>query len=1579
MKILVSARRTATRSLADWLQDLDWNDLATTLDVPPLTFDGLLEVAAQEMHCPTRDVDRAYASQLWMLTAGDPLLISMYLQDHSYATLSGTAPGIHGYFARMWRIQIADWSRQQLDTEKELTASVKLLNLLSRTLGPVTRNDLSTMLRELLPTGLHLESRLRKLDRWIVPEPINTAAGQQIAYTLTHPRLSEFFSGEMSLVEQDQMDQRIIKHCEDEFQRAMGGADPSTLSPYAVRWFGEHLVRLHSDDESLHRLIHPAWKNAWDAQGEGGFADDLHRAWQRADAALERASQPDETSALAVQRQTYYALVNSTMYSSATNIPTLLFPILLRSGSTQWGNRWVLAQLGLIGSNRKRGEVLAAIAPLLDESALRSCLAITLDIGDELVRVKTLTALLPHLSPRLMREALKVSIAFSQGKLRTTAIVALAPHLSGAVLTEALAEACAISQPFHRAHALGALIPFLPDGELQPAVDEALQAIRDARAISDRFWCIGDKKQHAFSCHFGPVFDSEDDTDEFPLPPLRDVVRRIAPYSSDDASRRILDMTMLTLKVSPWETDATDVNVIGSPVSADVANWALRAVAGTGDERVLEVIEWIARIADEFDAWSENVLQVANRLAPSERFRALVAVAHRAPQPMQLDLWRKAVPLLTELSPDVVSSGRLSSFIEDLPFELVSQVWELAEARSGSEFSIAVVPALASRSSRFTLSRALELLGDSGSNLGASESAKIALITRLASRLSPNDQVAALDILSTSGSVYSRDSALAVLVPFLDHNLLKETLCITQAIMSESSVSRDAFAAIAARLKDDLFDQALEVAKSAQNDSDKAGLLHALVPFLPLETISEALAIARSIGDELERYATLIEIESRLPADQQREDSIWQSIDSLLYALEREPVFVLGNQPPIFPGFAKFASVADRIPASQLERVLQSVKTLRNTALAEQIIETLAGRIPADKLEEMVEVMETVELDIDWEAGFRALSPYLSNDIVERTVLRHVKRDPLRRGLAICIVFLERLHPRTIRWICSELLSQCSGISDAEQRISAINTLGSSLSPSEASTALTAARTISAPRARTIALIHLVSLLPLDRRKAVVEEVSHSIPCLDGSDLRSLVGVMPELPRSLVEILLDADRKHNGPLGYPPLVLAGACRLPVLKRRHAFNEAAESCFANLLEDGSVETLVCLMKMTGRRRRFLLGERALAEINLYEGNSATVGYSIQCLAGVLIPDHLPVALKVVGRSIDWGRDRGFSVGGIRSIAARLAAPTRSKALDCAREIPDPSACAVALTAVAATFPQNEREAPLQEALGLLQNERLDLHAFAAMIELVPEDFLPQIVATVKCHFQDSPEIFKALSPRLSDALAEELLESVGESDVTILAQLAAHLKPEAARMVLRCVMELPEEFRDEPLLALASELPGGLVQEAMEAVGGISHGHYKARAVAGLIRSQGSRLNHAQWETLLGVAQSIHHEREVRYDIMVKDPRDRALAVILSQVPPDLISPILNAEAFTHGSEPRDDRLRILAWRLRRLPASQQRAMWAEALHSLARQRRSRFVEALVPIATVAEQFGGKPALESIVAGILDVGQWASLD
>lgn len=328
---------------------------------------------------PTSIDRRRATDELWHMTKGDPLLLSLYAGalargEVSFKRLSQIAPGLQGYFEEWWRDQRRAGAGATLD-KPSVTMT---LCALATSLGPIGLRDLAAVLAP-KPSAGKIEKALEALRRFV----IRAGGTEQVAYAFSHPKLQYFFRDRYVSSEKS-WHIRYANHGAtlfDDLKRS--GVVPSDFSPYFLQHHGQHLELAGRLLEELAALLDKPWLEAWRASEhtEWGFLQDVERV-QRLAVKADREAAALSLRAPHLHTEVACLLIRASLVSLNLSTPPELLGALLDKGA--WDTNRALIDARRAPLPLSRALALAVIAQRLDPASARPLLEEAEALGSQL-------------------------------------------------------------------------------------------------------------------------------------------------------------------------------------------------------------------------------------------------------------------------------------------------------------------------------------------------------------------------------------------------------------------------------------------------------------------------------------------------------------------------------------------------------------------------------------------------------------------------------------------------------------------------------------------------------------------------------------------------------------------------------------------------------------------------------------------------------------------------------------------------------------------------------------------------------------------------------------------------------------------------------------------------------------------------------------------------------------------------------------------------------------------------------------------------------------------------------------------
>ena len=339
---------------------------AADLEVVPLDRNGIADILARQPADVAEPPDGLdLAGELDRLSGGDPLLVSLYLDElHRWrqadrrptvTNVAALEPG----FAPLFRRWLDEQERLSLDTGIAIARDRLdlLLALLACALGPLRHADLAALCRELRGPDYSLpKSALTPLARFLYGD------GDRHGYVLCHPKFGHFlrcdYFGDPAIVEAADEAFRSWSHL------IVGRLDAGTLPPekcptYLLLYFRQHLEVAGAPLADFLALTGNGWRLARERLegGPSGFGGDVARVLERARSELLNNRVPRPSAALAVVLRC--SLILASLNSLGANTPVVLLLAAAKKGVL---SKDQVMYLGRVAGVAKFSAVVAGLA-----------------------------------------------------------------------------------------------------------------------------------------------------------------------------------------------------------------------------------------------------------------------------------------------------------------------------------------------------------------------------------------------------------------------------------------------------------------------------------------------------------------------------------------------------------------------------------------------------------------------------------------------------------------------------------------------------------------------------------------------------------------------------------------------------------------------------------------------------------------------------------------------------------------------------------------------------------------------------------------------------------------------------------------------------------------------------------------------------------------------------------------------------------------------------------------------------------------------------------------------------------------
>ena len=813
LKVLVAAREVAGE--LDWATRLGWRILedAQAFGLSTLSRDDLFEIL-QRMGDPLAGLQTNFdlLDKLYELTdRGDPLMIRLYVEalrkdrdkvpDLKPEDIQELEPGLGSFFAlwfqqqgHLWRADGSHVNPEALDT---------LINARAMALGPLTADDLVRLAPEVFTGSLGVQRVADAFRRFLVGTGTRGSG-----YSFSHPRLTQYFRGQLSNRERDMWQGRYLNYGAETLAALKDGAlNPEDASNYVVRHYRLHLQGQAGSPAPLYALMCKGWLQAWQEleDSEVGFLSDVH-------AAMERAARDGPGWLGQIIRG---ALCFSSVYSLGSQISSELIKTAITRHALNRKVGLSLARRKLDPHDRCNTllEISVCFNPMEQGGILAEALAAACGIGEGWGRrsqaLRAVAVRLPGDAHDLLAEALAAARRMRDEGERAQALSDMAKRLpdeeARAVLAEALATAREISHDATRAQALSAVAAGLPGEEARAVLAEALAVARGISYAAARAEALS-------AVAAGLPGDARD---------LLTEALAVARGLGDELSRA----QVLTDVAARLPGDAHDLLAEALAAARTIGHDETRAKA-------LSAVT--ARMpGDAHDLLAEALAMARGIKTNWVRAQALSVMAARFPR-VAHDLLAEALTAAREIEAEKMRAQALSAVAARLPGDardLLDEALALARGLEPDKVRAEVLRTVAER-----------LPG---------EEARAVLVEALAAALGIGDVEKRAHVLSAVAERLPGEEAEAVLA---------EALAAARGIYDEKERA-EVLSAVAVQLPGEeaqaVLAEALAAARGIKNESSRAQVLSAVAERLPgrdaRAVLAEALAAARGIGDEESR------------------------------------------------------------------------------------------------------------------------------------------------------------------------------------------------------------------------------------------------------------------------------------------------------------------------------------------------------------------------------------------------------------------------------------------------------------------------------------------------------------------------------------------------------------------------------------------------------------------------------------------------------------------------------------------------------------------------------------------------------
>ncbi|WP_057460732.1 ATP-binding protein [Pseudovibrio sp. POLY-S9] len=312
IKILFSARITATKNTDGWLRVLRWETISpAVLRVPRLSDGNIANLVLDTLSVHVENV-ADFIGEICRISEGDPLICNFILSDVLCSddpilklnNLSNIDAGFGGYFA--------SWIN-----DLNLTQKIEyILLIVASAFAPISIRDLEVLVSKLTGSEIFVsDGDLRSIDRVLM-----RVSGNRYL-TLNHPKFAQYILDEhfygSGIVRAGQ--QAFFEYAKDEVESA------GEVSPYLLGNYRIHLEEYDCGLTEAEVLLIQNWRNSQleSSLRHASYASDLNVAWKVAEKEyFERKSINEEQFCSFVCK---CALALSSISSLSNQIPTDIF------------------------------------------------------------------------------------------------------------------------------------------------------------------------------------------------------------------------------------------------------------------------------------------------------------------------------------------------------------------------------------------------------------------------------------------------------------------------------------------------------------------------------------------------------------------------------------------------------------------------------------------------------------------------------------------------------------------------------------------------------------------------------------------------------------------------------------------------------------------------------------------------------------------------------------------------------------------------------------------------------------------------------------------------------------------------------------------------------------------------------------------------------------------------------------------------------------------------------------------------------------------------------------------------------
>jgi hypothetical protein len=1079
VRVVVSARFLAGDSDPfPWLRRLNWErgGMAAAPALPPLDQVGVADVLLK-MGCPLDEISRNVdiVAELYRLSEGDPLLVSLYVDDLwargeavtrlKPEDLKSIQPGYKGYFDRWWEDQKKLWGKEKPWLERHVRA---VRNLLACALGALFLSDIQSLDPEL--ESDYITDALEVLQRFIIGD------NQIQGYTFSHPKLGQYFWEALTPNDQTQVERCFLDWGERTLQEWIEGKrDPkkkNAVPAYVVRNYSAHLARADQPIEKYLVLIHhQQWAQAWfTVEGAyGGYLQDVERVWEECKK-LDRIGIGANGKAIYFGKQIRCGLIEASLHSLAGNVSAQLLALLVREGIWTLPQTWVFIRL--MPKPYQKADAISAILPQLKDEQLVEALTTARTIDESSSRARILRDLTER-QPELIKEALETAQMIHDERDRARALSALVEQLPETELDNMLTATCAIRDETERASVLSTLAEHLPEQKIY----NMLTVVRAIDAPKPRAHVLIDLAQDQ--------------------PELMDEALE-AVWSIWEEKDRANALSALVGRLPEGKL----VQVLDAALAMK-SEWSrvdvLIALAQRMPNVIWEALESIQAIKDESTRTKKN--EFSDEWSAYER--QLTTLADHLPEEKLTQVLEAALTIQSEW----YRANALSNLAQRLPKEQLVQVIEAARVINDASSRARVLSALIERlpeAANETFNTAREISD-------ARERAQI--LTALIHHL-PDVIGEALDAAREINKASDRAHALLALVECLPQ-VIGEALEVTREISDTGTRANELIALT--DLLPEVKEEAINTTRAISDPSDRAKNLFALAQRFP-EMLVEALESTQIINDVEERASVLLALALHLPEVTGEAFETAQAISNpknralALSALAQhfpemsnEALEAAGMISDLRDLAEVLSTLAKQLPEAELGHVLTMARAIKYDKYQADVLIELALRLPKVNYEALV-AARAINDNKDRASAMCSLVKYIPDIASEAIEATQTIKDKSAYSLAWGDL-ASNLPEKQLFLVFKVAM----GINEDLTRELVLDSLAERLPEELLEYILAYTRVINDRRSRANMLCTLAKRLPKFRGEALVvaQEIQDDYSRADA--LANLVGCMPEV------------------------------------------------------------------------------------------------------------------------------------------------------------------------------------------------------------------------------------------------------------------------------------------------------------------------------------------------------------------------------------------------------------------------------------------------------------------------------------